>query len=457
VKDALQKKLGDDVIVSPAADTLKVYHGQVLEVTLEAGDPAALYRYVSGAGSANDQEVQWTPLRNLLPATQGGLLATTNWEALENHLLRPMQDGPILPEFTLEGPLDLYFANPSAVQMWLPHAVEPPGQLKRIMLRRGAALTVRGARSASLRPVALPAVSTSDFAAFATEDSTRHSAMGLMHLAVGLRQQAELRWNGSAGQGISPALVALELRMSESGGALLAAPAERSGVLRRLRARSQGSGIVEIMSRDVEEAGASVDTMSAKESKALALAAASPYVWPLREAHPDTVNDYERLLREVLAGHIFSNGARTSKPSTESSLGSGPRFASDVPLKLHRSSAEALFLVSMDLDVLKNTHPKVTQGGSQVIDGASDLKAGSSEVELPDKAPTSEELLMQMMTGTGRRRGAEVWNIVAKIEGNAAVGVRVKPLVVKQVEVGRDTVTLAEDALLHVFNSSLPA
>jgi hypothetical protein len=137
-------------------------------------------------------------------ALQGGLLPRHDWEALERDWLNPVSRGSLLPDFGLEGPVDVHLAQPNALQvgkrqpsaaacrrllcwraltahqlmssntkaviaaapsqLFLPHASDA-GTVRRVLLREGAAIMVRGARSVRLRRgLDLPAISLSEFA-----------------------------------------------------------------------------------------------------------------------------------------------------------------------------------------------------------------------------------------------------------------------------------------------------
>ncbi|KIY94817.1 hypothetical protein MNEG_13144, partial [Monoraphidium neglectum] len=61
-----------------------------------------------------------------------------------------------LPEITLAGPLELVFAAPTPLALYLPHSVEAPAA-RRLLIAPGAALTLRNIRGVALRrPVELP-------------------------------------------------------------------------------------------------------------------------------------------------------------------------------------------------------------------------------------------------------------------------------------------------------------
>jgi hypothetical protein len=347
---------------------------------------------------------------------QGGILPDGDWAGLERDWMRPARDGACLPDFTLEGPLDLFFSPTAQPQLWLPHPAEA-GRLRRVLLRRGAALTVRGARSAALRrAVGLPPVSLAVFVRLATEDRDKAQAAGLFHLAAGLRERAEAAWNGTAGNATTPALVGIQLALAEGVGALMAAPGEDGG-LRRLRARQLAEGVLELAPRG--------DSLPPAGAKALALTAA-PYAWPLRSAAPQTLRSYEHLLREVLASQVFAAGAAGEQ-------GGGPRPAPDVPLQLRKSAAQAVLLLRMEVEVERSPAALGT-------DAAGAAAAAST--------PSVPEIIVRQAAGGGARGGRETWAVVAKVTGSAGSGLRLEPVRVEAVRVERESATFAADALL---------
>jgi hypothetical protein len=77
----------------------------------------------------------------------------------------------------------------------------------------------------------------------------------------------------------------------------------------------------------------------------------SPYVWPFRSASPETVTSYEHLLRELLSRQNFSSSA--AKTKAQENKKDGASVAPELPLKLHRSSSTAVFLMKMELAVMR--------------------------------------------------------------------------------------------------------
>lgn len=48
---------------------------------------------------------------------QGGLLPAHDWDAIQSEWLSPVARGSLLPDFALEGPVDVYLATPTALQV----------------------------------------------------------------------------------------------------------------------------------------------------------------------------------------------------------------------------------------------------------------------------------------------------------------------------------------------------
>ncbi|XP_078175737.1 tunicamycin induced protein [Carex rostrata] len=87
-------------------------------------------------------------------------------------------DLPELPPFQLAGPMELWIQDGDDMRLAIPHDVEA-GKLKKVVLSDGAVVTVKGARSVSLRhPIELPL-------------PFNRSVMGQPHLATGLLSLAQ--------------------------------------------------------------------------------------------------------------------------------------------------------------------------------------------------------------------------------------------------------------------------
>lgn len=407
---ALNSQIKDVIAHEADPDSIKFWQGPVLDLHLTIANEA--YRFISGMPDLSKSGDEWVSLRDTMPVSRSGIsLNHGNWDALESNILRPLRYGAVLPDFTLEGPLDLYFSQPTQLQLWLPHSVDV-GALRRVKLRQGAAVTIHGARSAGLRrPLDLPGVSLEDFVAFAREDREGKKAAGLMHLASGLRDVAYRKWNTTLGESRknTPAVVELEIAFGDTQGplgALLAAPSAHGKALQRLKLRKIENEVVELIAQE---------SMTEDSSKALAMSHVTPYIWPLRGAAPSTVETYENLLRDVLARQIFS---------VEPTL--MPQAAGDLPVRLLRSTAQATVLLQFDLEVRREIEEKSDR----------------------DSLPLPKELLIRMAGFEGRRSGREIWRAVVQVEGSVAEeNLRFLPVLVKQMEVFQDTVTFAPAAL----------
>lgn len=91
---------------------------------------------------------------------------------------------PVLPPFQLAGPMELWIQDGDDVRLSLPHDVEA-GALKRVLLSDGAVVTVKGAKSVSLRhQLDLPLPLNRSI------NKDRPFALGLLAIAEALRSAA---------------------------------------------------------------------------------------------------------------------------------------------------------------------------------------------------------------------------------------------------------------------------
>jgi hypothetical protein len=302
--------------------------------------------------------------------------------------------------------------------------------VRRVLLRDGAAVTVRGATKISLhRPTDLPSLSLGRFAALAMDERERDSAAGLLHLATGLRAAAVEKWNGTAAS--SPALVAFDLELGADG-ALLAAPLPSRG-LHRLRARALTSGVLELTPRDAP--------LGLDASRALALAGNTPYVWPLRSVHPDHLLSYERLLREVLASQVFGARLEGSGGGKDGKSGAQAQRP-DIPLRLHETSAEAVTFLRLEVEVERKEDAEV--------DDVEQEEEGRG-------SPDRRELLLRRIAGGGRKTGHERWRALVRVEGSGTSGMRFKPLKLDLIEETRDGATLSPAVVMEWAGGNVTA
>ncbi|XP_074589618.1 protein TUNICAMYCIN INDUCED 1-like [Curcuma longa] len=91
---------------------------------------------------------------------------------------------PTLPPFQLAGPLELWIQDADSMRISLPHEVEA-GTLRKVILADGVAVTLKGARSVSLRlPLQLPLPLNR------THPNSRRPASGLLAIAEAARHAA---------------------------------------------------------------------------------------------------------------------------------------------------------------------------------------------------------------------------------------------------------------------------
>lgn len=424
-------------------DSLRIWHGQRLELELDVDSNS--YKFFT------ESEPEWHSLTDTLPPSSvqaGAVVTRPDWELVERNWLAPITQGPLLPDFVLEGPLDLYLVQPTALQMFLPHSVEV-GRISRVLLRDGACVTVRGARSVGLRrSVDLPSLSLGDFASIATADAQEHPAAGVLHLLSGLRSAAVQRWNVTHPD-LSLAVVSLELEFSPHSGALMAAPTTGGLGLQRLKPRRLREGVVELLPRD--------GGLSEKESKALALAPGAPYAWPLRSMHPQHLQVYEQLLREVLGSQVFGSGggSRGKQRGGQVSRGSGEhgnerdgsatgvRFQPDMQLRLRKTQAEATTLLQLRVEVERRKHgeggsKKASDGGREGLEAEESARGEGLE-----QPPDALAVLVQPKSGPH-----EVWDAVVQVKQDPESGaLQFVPVRVQQADATLQTVSFSPGAM----------
>lgn len=487
VTKALESKLQHTHIALHDVDveSLKFYTGPAIDVAVQVGGQTARIYKQEG----DDTTTKWISVRNILPSLSSSPTSPTptlttqakDWASVEKNIIAPLRDGAALGDFTLEGPLDLYLTHPTYLQLWMPHNVEV-GPIKRILLRADASVTVRGARSVSLRRlIDLPSISASDFLGFAMSDKERKHAAGLMHLAMGVREQAATRWNASSSsrtddkhknrEGMSPAVVSLRLDFNRGGGGgtqtmtdgatLFSGADADTGALQRLHVRRLQEGVIEILPRYQHE--------SIHTSTSLAMHPNSPFIWPLKSLDPSspTSTMYEGVLRELVSRQVF----RDDVGGGSSGDGSGVvRAIDEVPVVLKQTSVEAMLLMQVRL-TLDRHELQPDEGGEEF---------GESRFEdIDSDPPTPHALFISAMGGAGtivrppprhhqKKKGGgggqgsgsaapgpttnkirETWDAVVRIDGSARTGLKMVPVGLKLVERSSATMsaTFAPEAL----------
>jgi hypothetical protein len=471
---AIEKQSGRPVkLQSVDLHSLKILQGTGLELALEVeGTQYKFFETPEVAVSNPASSLNWNSLVDALPTSAGGYLTKSgNALTLENEWNLPILYGPRLPEFTLSGPLDLYIRPASAtIQLWLPHLAEFQGKIARVIVKNGAVINIRGASGLSLKNrVDLPSISLGEFADIVQSDEMFEGAEGLTHLANGLRQKAtQLSSSSSKATSLSPSsskskrpageLVGFSLDVPGSL-TILTAPDDQ-GRLQKLRVRALGEGIVELSPRDAPSSSSSEHDsstatstsssssslkLSTEESKALALANESPYVWPLKSVHTESLAAYERLLRELLASSLFKGVAGEG----------GVPPQSDVQLKLLETAAKAVTLLQLELEVDPIEERGEERGG------------GDNDDEPPSVMELIQRKMLQAVGVDWRQLGLggggkddnnsnkkikrplvrERWQAVVKLEGNLQTGLQFKPVKLERVDSGGETVTIGTVAL----------
>lgn len=476
---AIEKQSGRPVqLHSVDLPSLKILQGTGLELALEVeGTQYKFFETPEVAVTNPAAAYTWNSLVDALPTSAGGSLTKSgNALTLENEWNLPIQYGPRLPEFTLSGPLDLYIRPASAtIQLWLPHLAESQGKIARIIVKNGAVINIRGASGLSLKNgVDLPSISLGEFVDIVQSDETFEGAEGLTHLANGLRQKAQLsssKPTPSSTKSKRPAAEFVGFILDVPGSlTILTAPDDQER-LQKLRLRGLGEGVVELSPRDgapssTSEQDSSITTessssskLSTEESKALALTNESPYVWPLKSVHTESLAAYERLLRELLASSLFKGVAGGE--------GGVPPLA-DVQLKLLQSAAKAVTLLQLELEV------------DPIEEKGEEIGGGKKDSDNDDEPPSVMELIQRKMLqavgldwrqlslhGGGGKKDKnnskkikrpsvrERWQATVKLEGNVQTGLQFKPVKLERIDNGEETVTIGRVALEQYMGGNM--
>ncbi|KAK6916248.1 hypothetical protein RJ641_019109 [Dillenia turbinata] len=188
---------------------------------------------------------------------------------------------PVLTPFQLAGPMEIWIRDAKDMRISLPHDVDA-GVLKKVILADAAVVTVKGARSVSLRhPLNLPLPLNRTNSGFAS---------GLLTLAERLR-------HSSCTQGA--ALLSLHI----VGPTSLTSPSPSSSSSNRLKLRRLAPGLVELSSPTKTN---TLDSYSAIDVQADAPSLLTPSgfttMWPLASINGSNPNllGFESLLSSVL-------------------------------------------------------------------------------------------------------------------------------------------------------------
>ncbi|XP_068324079.1 protein TUNICAMYCIN INDUCED 1-like [Pyrus communis] len=207
----------------------------------------------------------------------------------ENGLVQKGKSGgglpPVLAPFQLAGPMELWIQDAKDMRISLPHDVDA-GVLKKVMLAEGAVVTVKGARSVSLRhPLQLPLPTSNGFAS------------GLVTLAEWLRHASRTQ---------SSPLLSLRI----VGPTSLTSPSSTSpSVNNKLKLKHLAPGLVELSSPS-NTRPISVELQN-QETKAILTPSYFSTVWPLASVNGSNPNlvGFESLLASVLGPKANKKGS----------------------------------------------------------------------------------------------------------------------------------------------------
>ncbi|CAB4290799.1 unnamed protein product [Prunus armeniaca] len=210
----------------------------------------------------------------------------------ENGLVQKGKSGtglpPVLAPFQLAGPMELWIQDAKDMRISLPHDVDA-GVLKKVMLAEGAVVTVKGARSVSLRhPLQLP---------LPLNRTNNGFASGLVTLAEWLRHATRTQ--------TSPLL---SLRIV--GPTSLASPSPTSSSMNnKLKLKRLAPGLVELSSPSNTKP-ISVELQN-QETTAILTPSYFTTVWPLASINGSNPNllGFEALLSSVLGPKANKKGS----------------------------------------------------------------------------------------------------------------------------------------------------
>ncbi|XP_030523370.1 uncharacterized protein LOC115736005 [Rhodamnia argentea] len=198
---------------------------------------------------------------------------------------------PVLAPFQLAGPMELWIQDAKDMRISLPHDVDA-GVLKKVILAEGAVVTVKGARSVSLRqPVELP---------LPLNRTGDEFASGLLALAEQLRQASRTQ---------DEALLSLRI----VGPTSLASPSSSStSSSNRLKLKRLAPGLVELSSPSRSKAIERVDDIEPSED-AMTLLTPKHFatMWPVTSVNGSNSNlrGFEALLSSVLGPKANEEGS----------------------------------------------------------------------------------------------------------------------------------------------------
>ncbi|XAR52976.1 hypothetical protein NMG60_11021337 [Bertholletia excelsa] len=197
---------------------------------------------------------------------------------------------PVLAPFQLAGPMELWIQDAKDMRISLPHDVDA-GVLKKVILADGAVVTVKGARSVSLRhPIELP---------LPLNRTSNSFASGLLTLAEWLRHAS--RTEGTP---------LLSLRIV--GPTSLTSPSSSSPYSNKLKLKRLAPGLVELSSSLKTKASQPVSAIDLKgEATTLLSSEQFTTFWPLNSINGSNSNlrGFEALLHSVLGPKAEEEGS----------------------------------------------------------------------------------------------------------------------------------------------------
>ncbi|KAF2320734.1 hypothetical protein GH714_030402 [Hevea brasiliensis] len=220
---------------------------------------------------------------------EGGPVSRGDENGIVKQSVMPDNGLPVLAPFQLAGPMEIWIQDAKDMRISLPHDVDA-GVLKKVVLADGAVVTVKGARSVSLRhPVDLPLPFNRSQSGFAS---------GLLALAEQLR-------HASRTQGAP----LLSLRIV--GPTSLASPSSSSSSSNRLRLKRLAPGLVELSSFAKSQPVDALSPLDLEEAGSALTPKHFTTMWPLASVNGSNANllGFEKLLASVLGPKANKKGS----------------------------------------------------------------------------------------------------------------------------------------------------
>ncbi|KVI10880.1 hypothetical protein Ccrd_010708 [Cynara cardunculus var. scolymus] len=211
----------------------------------------------------------------------------------ENGLVEKKRDSgkglPTLAPFQLAGPMELWIQDAKDMRLFLPHDVDA-GELKKVMLADGAVVTVKGAKSVTLRhPIELP---------LPFNKTENGDASGLLTLGNHLRHACRTQRQ----------LVSLRI----VGPTSLNSPATPSPAFNKLKLKRLAPGLVELSSASKQNSKTALSTIDLQgDVPTLLTPDRLTTFWPVASINGSNSNlrGLETLLSAVLDSMGSNNGS----------------------------------------------------------------------------------------------------------------------------------------------------